>query len=262
MAASFTCDFLTCRTLHWVAICAFLLFSHHAGAEGNEAGRGCREAFSDHINTVRACNVVLASPSLPIPEVIRALQIRAQALLGTGKPELAITDYTRAISYLPKGQLQGYIFYLRGKTYLEFLSITAENLKLATRDLEQANWQAPYNSRILEALTTAYMKQQRPEDAIRTATEALRADERSVIARKLRAHAQEQIGKARFALDDLDVLLVNTPHDHELLIWRGRIHQNRNNIHAALADFRKAARILTTDDILKRIRQLEAVLQN
>ena len=237
-----------------------MLFAQNTIA--NEVEKGCREAFGDYINTIHACNVVLASSSLPIPEVIRALQIRAQALLGAGKPDLAITDYTRAMTYLPKGQLQGYILYLRGKTHLDFLSFSAEHLQMAVNDLERANAQAPLNTRILEALAAAYMKQQRFEDTIHAATDALRADGRSVIARKLRAQAEEQLGRARLSLVDLDSLLLNTPHDHELLIWRGRIHQNRNNVHAALADYRKAARVQTTDDLLMKIRQLESLLQN
>ncbi len=260
MAASFTCRFLIPRILHWSLLSSLLLFAPYSWANAPE--KGCREAFGDYLNTIRACNVVLSSPTLQIPEVIRALQIRAQALLGAGKPELAVIDYSRAITYLPKGQMQGYILYLRGKSRLDFLSSSPEVLETAVQDLEQANAQAPLNARILEALATAYLKQQHPEDAIRAATEALNADERSVIARKLRAQAHELTGRPRLALPDLDALLLNTPHDHELLVWRGRIHQNRNNVHAALTDFRKAARIQTTDKILERIRQLESLLQN
>ncbi|NQV99035.1 MAG: hypothetical protein HQ483_05020 [Rhodospirillales bacterium] len=252
MAVLFICRSGFRRTVFGGALSALLCLSHTART--SEAEKGCREAYADHANTIFACNVVIASPSVPIPQLIRALEIRAQALLSTGKPELALVDYTHAIGYLPAGKLQGYILYLRGKTYLIHL---ADQLPNALADLQRANRQAPGNTRILEALATAYGKAGQTVDAIRIASEAIASDRRSVTALQIRAESYEKRGQIRQALDDLDALLAESPHDPDLMIWRGRIHQRRNNLYAALADYRNAARLRSDADLLARIQRLE-----
>tara|TARA_B110000046_G_scaffold66076_1_gene73865 strand:+ start:133 stop:366 length:234 start_codon:yes stop_codon:yes gene_type:complete len=67
----------------------------------------CRDNFGDHNFTIRACNLIISCPLGLMPEVIRALQIHAQALIISDKTNLAITNYTSALVRLPKGQLKG-----------------------------------------------------------------------------------------------------------------------------------------------------------
>ncbi len=237
-----------------VGLCALWAVS---AASASEASNGCREAYSDYLNTIYACNLVIAKPSLATPHLIRALQIRAQALLASGRPLAAIRDYSIAIDRLPVGRLQGYILYLRGTTRLKYLR---DGQKTGTADLERANRQAPANTRILEALAGAYANQDRQRDAIGMASRVLDVDPRSVIARKIRARALELTGQSHLAIKDLDKLISDTPRDYDLSLWRGRIHHLRNNLHAALADYRNAARVKSTDELLTKIESLERAL--
>ena len=225
---------------------------HNASA--SKAHKGCREAFSDYTNTIHACNVLISSPDIPAAQLIRALQVRAGAYLASRNPELAEQDYTSAIERLPKGQLQGYILYQRGQLRVTYLPKKRE---AGLVDLYQANALAPANTRILEALALAYLGQNNAKDALIYATQAVEIDPRSVIARKAIARAYQTQGKTHLVLKELNALLNLSPRDHDLLVWRGEINQKRNNIHAALADFRRAARIKSTDEILYRIRELE-----
>lgn len=254
-AVSFICNSRFSGCMAWAALAVYfcLIPPSHA----NEAAKGCREAYADHANTIRACNVVIASTEIPVPHLIRALQIRAQALLSVGKPSDAVVDYTSAIVRLPTGQLQGYILYLRGRVRVQFLPDQSE---LGLLDLEQANAQAPANTRILEALAEVYLKNNQPEKTIRAASQAIEADPRSVVARRAKAHAHEKKGQLRLVLAELNTLLLQSPHDYDLFVWRGRIHQKRNNIYSALADYRKAVRIRTSDVLLERIKKLERAL--
>lgn len=256
MTASFICNTrpltdAVCAVL--VALCCLTTAAH-----GSDVEDGCRESFTDHANTILACNVVIASPSISIPRLIRALQIRAQAFLSTGRPEEAVADYSNAIEKLPVGQLQGYILYLRGRIRVRYIP---GQLEQGTHDLELANAQAPANTRILEALAEVYLAMEQPLETIRVASQAIETDARSVIARKSRARAYDQLGKSHLALKDLNALLLQTPHNYDLIFWRGRIHQKRNNIYSALADFRNAVRIQSSDALSERIQELERLLR-
>ncbi len=258
MVVSFTCKRTPVWRKIWPAtllliVMAFACLNVKASASTN----GCRDGFSDYKNTIYACNVLIAKPGLSTPQMVRALQVRAQALIVANRPADAVRDYTSAIERLPKGRLQGYLLYLRGRTNLEYLN---GQVGQGTRDLEAANTLAPGNTRILEALAGAYYGQARYQEAITISTQAIDADPRSVVARKIRAQANENIGKAFKALVDLDMLLIQMPRDYDLLVWRARIHYTRNNSYAALADYRKAARIKTTDEILAVIARLERIL--
>lgn len=228
-------------------------------AAGGDVRDGCREGFSDYSNTIYACNIVISTPELATPELIRALQIRAQALVGSGQPGAAVRDYSSAIDRLPSGRLQGYILYLRGRTRLEHIT---ESRVEGISDLERANTLAPANTRIREALASIYFQQGRYEKAIKHSSDVLASDPRSVIARKVRARALEQSGQSYLTLKDLDVLITGTPRDYDLIVWRARIHHTRNNLHAALADYRKAARIKSSDELLSLIVQIEQWLDD
>jgi len=257
---SFTCRLAPTKRLRWLLHLLIPCMAAIAWAvSAAEVREGCRDSFSDYSNTIYACNIIIATPGLPVPELIRALQVRAQALVGVGQPHDAIRDYDSAIDRLPSGRLQGYILYLRGRTRLEHLT---EEQGLGIADLERANALAPSNTRILEALASASFKQNNLENTIKHASNALESDPRSVIARKLRARALDNTQQSYLALRDLDVLISATPRDYDLLVWRARIHHRRNNLHAALADYRKAARIRSSDELLSLITQIEQWLDN
>lgn len=260
MIASFICRFFACqkafRTTLTVLVGLVFLSGPSQGA--SSARNGCQEAFADHVNTIRACNVLLASPRLSIPEQNRALQIRAQALLASDRPKEAIRDFTTAIENLPEGQLQGYLYYMRGATYIKHLSPRS---KEGLKDLETANNLAPGNTRILELLAQTYLTQGNFKAAVNRASEALDTDPRSVIALRTRAKANDNLGFTRLVLADLNDLLEHTPKDYDLFVWRGRVHQKRNNLYAALADFRKAVRLKSSDDLVSTIQRLERALK-
>jgi len=236
-----------------------LLFMASA-ASADEISDACNDNLGDVVNTLRACDVVIGRQETDRASRIRAFQVRARTHLAAGNVAAALSDFSTAISALPDGKLKGYVLYLRALSRFDYTKHTRQSIASSLGDLERANALAPANPRILETLARVYGTAGRPRDAIRNASAALAYDPRLPTARKVRARSYETTSQTRKALNDLDVLLERQLADPDLLTWRGRLHEKRRNLRQALADYRNAARVKTTQELLDAIARLERVL--
>lgn len=236
----------------------FLLLANPATAD--EISDACNESLTDVINTLRACDVVIGRQNTDRASRIRAFQTRAKAHLAAGNLKAALNDFSSAISALPDGKLKGYVLFLRAQSRFDYGNRTQQTIAASLDDLEVANGLASGNPGILETLSRVYLAAERYRDAIWSAETALTHDPRMIVARKTRARAFEAMGRTRDALTDLDILLKRQLADPGLLAWRGRLHEKRRNIRQALADYRNAARIKTTQELLDGIKRMEKVL--
>jgi len=111
--------------------------------------------------------------------------------------------------------------------------------------------------RILETLARAYVRAGNDDAAVRAGTLALEGDPKSMIARRMRATALERRGDVDQARWDVDALVRRLPRDAELKAWRGRLHEKLGAWPRALYDYREAAKIETTDELLAAIKRME-----
>jgi len=236
-----------------VALCLAVVFP----ARSDTAAEGCREAYGDVENTILSCNVYIAKPSTRPVDRIRAYQIRGKAHLAAGHIEEALVDFTRAIDDMPDGRLKGYVRFLRGTVWFDHTPRTPDNLQRALIDLEAADLEAPGVPRILETLARAYIRAGNDDRAVRAGTLALEGDPKSMIARRMRATALERRGDIEQARWDVDALVRRLPKDADLKAWRGRLHEKLGAWPRALYDYREAAKIETTDELLAAIERME-----
>jgi len=221
------------------------------------AAEGCREAYGDVENTILSCNVYIAKPTTRPIDRIRAYQIRGKAHLAAGHIDEALVDFTRAIEEMPDGRLKGYVRFLRGTVWFDHTPRAPDNLQRAMIDLEAADLEAPGVPRILETLARAYVRAGNDDRAVRAGTLALEGDPKSMIARRMRATALERRGDIEQARWDVDALVRRLPKDGELKAWRGRLHEKMGAWPRALCDYREAAKIETTDELLAAIERME-----
>jgi len=221
---------------------------------------GCNETHRDTLNTLRACDVVIGRQDTHKAVRLQAFQIRGKAHLAAGNITAALADFTTVINALPMGKLKGYVLYLRGQSRFDYTEKTPASLKASVGDLEVANDLAPDNPRIMETLAKAYSVAGRHEDALRVASTVIQLNPRTLTAFRVRAASHEALGRNREAILDLNTLIDRKLRDAELLTWRGRLHEKRRNAHQALADYRNAARVETTDDLLAGIKRMEKLL--
>jgi len=226
-------------------------------ARADTAAEGCREAYGDVENTILSCNVYIAKPTTRPVDRLRAYQIRGKAHLAAGHIEDALVDFTHAIDDMPDGRLKGYVRFLRGTVWFDHTPRTPENLQRALIDLEAADLEAPGVPRILETLARAYVRAGNNDRAVRAGTLALEGDPKSMIARRMRAMALERRGDIEEARWDVDALVRRLPRDAELKAWRGRLHEKLGAWPRALYDYRAAAKIETTDELLAAIERME-----
>jgi tetratricopeptide (TPR) repeat protein len=238
---------------------AFALFTP-VTAHSDEISRQCTDTNLDLINTLRSCDVVIGRQNTPRAERIRAFQVRAKIHLASRNIDASINDLTSAISALPDGKLKGYVLFLRGQTRFDYSARTPQSVDASLVDLEQADNLSPDNPRIIELLARVYGHKGLHLNAINQATAVLKNDDRALTARKVRAAAYEASGNTREALIDLDILLERQRGNPDLLTWRGRIHERRRNLVQALADYRNAARLETTQELLDSIERTEKAL--
>jgi len=240
-------------------LCIALLLAPSLGRAGDALG-DCNETHRNTLNTLRACDVVIGRRGTNKAVRIQAFQIRGKTHLATGNVSAAIADFTSAIDALPNGKLKGYVLFLRAQSRFDYTEKTATSLKATLDDLEIANDLAPDNPRILESLAKAYSAAGQHEDAARTAALVLTIDPRALNAYKVRATAFEALGQTHDAILELNTLLDRKLRDPELLAWRGRLHEKRRNAYLALADYRNAARLETTNELLAGIKRMKALL--
>ncbi len=231
-----------------------------SSVEADRISRLCNDSSTDLINTLRACDVVIGRQNTGLAERIRAFQIRAKAHLATDNITAALNDLTSAISALPDGKLKGYVLFLRAQTRFDYSPRTDNAIAASLADLEQGDTLAPANPRIIEILARVYGFSGQHQNAIDRATSVLENDYRALAARKIRAYAFEALGKNREALIDLNALLERQRGNSDLLAWRGRLYEKRRNVTKALADYRNAARIKTTQNLLDGIKRMERIL--
>jgi len=241
-----------------LGVAVLLLIS--APASGDDIADACNDTLNDITNTLRACDVVIGRQNTDRATRIRAFQVRARTHLAAGNLNAALADFSTAISALPDGKLKGYVLYLRAQSRFDYSPRSPKSIALSLDDLERANVLASGNLRILETLARVYSAAGRDQAALGSANAALVIDPRSRSARKVRARAYESRGMNREALDDLNILLHRQLADPDLLTWRGRLHEKRRNAVKALADYRNAARVKTTQELLDGIERMERVL--
>lgn len=229
-------------------------------AHSDQIARQCTDTHIDLINALRSCDVVIGRQNTPRADLIRAFQIRAKLHLARGNIDASMNDLTSAISALPDGKLKGYVLFLRGQTRFDYQPRTPQSTDTALVDLERADTLSPDNPRILELLARLYGHKGLHLNAIKHATAVLENDNRALVARKVRAAAYEAMGSSREALKDLDILIARQRGAADLLAWRGRLHEKRRNVVKALADYRNAARIETTEELLEGIARVEKIL--
>jgi len=236
-----------------------LLFSADpVGAD--EVSDACNDNLGNITNVLRACDVVIGRQETDRATRIRAFQVRARTHLAAGNIDAALSDFSTAISALPDGKLKGYVLYLRAQSRFDYTRRDPQALKDSLNDLERANELAPANPRILEILARLYQAAGRNQEAIKSAGEALFYDPRSISARKTRAQLYDADGLTREALIDLNILVERQLANPDLLTWRGRLHEQRRNLKQALADYRNAARVKTTQEVLDGIQRVERAL--
>jgi len=227
---------------------------------GDEISDACNDGLSDITNILRACDVVIGRQETDRATRIRAFQVRARTHLAAGNIAAALADFSTAISALPDGKLKGYVLFLRAQSRFDYTPHSLQSITDSLNDLERANGLAPANPRILETLARLYQATGRNQQAIKSTDEALFYDPRSISARKTRAQLYEADGLTREALEDLNVLVERQLANPDLLTWRGRLHEKRRNLKQALADYRNAARVKTTQEVLDGIQRVERVL--
>ena len=249
-----------CRFFIPVSGVAFFLFMPSI-SKSDEISRQCNDTNLDLNNALRACDVVIGRQNTSRAKRIRAFQVRAKVHLAAGNITASLNDLTSAIAALPDGRLKGYVLFLRAQTRFDYVARTEKTITASLADLERADTLAPANPRIIEILARVYGFSGQYSKAIDRATRVLNNDPRALIARKIRARAYETLGQNRNAIRDLDSLLARTRGDSTLLAWRGRLHEKRRNVVKALADYRNAARISTTQELLDGIKRLERILQ-
>ena len=238
----------------------FLLLLTAGPVGGDEISDACNDGLSDITNILRACDVVIGRQETDRATRIRAFQVRARTHLAARNITAALADFSTAISALPDGKLKGYVLYLRAQSRFDYTQQSPQSIKDSLNDLERANGLAPANPRILETLARLYQAAGRNQDAVKSTGEALIYDPRSISARKTRAQLYEADGLTREALNDLNVLVSRQLANPDLLTWRGRLHEKRRNLIQALADYRNAARVKTTQEVLDGIQRVERVL--
>jgi tetratricopeptide (TPR) repeat protein len=226
----------TGRVVLVIVICAipFVYIVPFLFSGGDKLGRRC--SAPEEPGSIAACQEILWTRKLDLPDTSRIYHNIGAAQLRAGQYDLAIASYGNALTANSRN----------AKAHLGRCGAyyAKRDFPAAVKDCEEAIRIAPYGGAqgyLLRGI--AYHESNRYKEALQDFSHVLSLEPKNALALAARCDTQNILGETAPALEDCNRALAISPNDAFALGVRGLVHLKAGNYAAALSDYDAALKL-------------------